>query len=113
MLHLTNLCSILKDIFLHKSKPILVGVLHRPSDKPEFIEYLNNLVKENNTSNTQECYLIGDFNVNLLSGNPYTVKKYLDLCFSHSIHKLIMEPTRTYQNTLRPHLTKLSFDQTL
>lgn len=49
---------------------MLVVVLHRPSDKPEFIEYLNNLLKENNTSNTQECYLIGDFNVNLLSGNP-------------------------------------------
>ena len=37
--------SILKDIFLPKSKQILVGVLHRPSDKPEFIEYLNNSLK--------------------------------------------------------------------
>ena len=28
------------DIFLPKSKPIFVGMLYRPPDKPEFIEYL-------------------------------------------------------------------------
>ena len=52
---------------------------------------------------------MGDFNVNLLSGNkmllvkqyydsysqaPSLVKKYMDLCFSHSLHQLIAEPAR-------------------
>ena len=112
--HKTSFCrnieSIFIDIFLPKSKPILVGVLYRPSDKPDFIEHLNNSLKESNISNTQECYLISDFNVNLLSGNdmilekqysdsysqaPPIVKNYIDLCFSRSLHQLIKEPTRT------------------
>ena len=112
--HKTSFCrnieSIFIDIFLSKSKPILVGVLYRPSDKPDFIEHLNNSLKESNISNTQECYLISDFNVNLLSGNdmilekqysdsysqaPPIVKNYIDLCFSRSLHQLIKEPTRT------------------
>ena len=32
----------LKDIFLPKSKPILISVLYRPPGKPGFIEYLEN-----------------------------------------------------------------------
>ena len=97
-----------------KSKPILVGVLYRPPDKPDFIEHLNNSLTESNISDTQECYLVGDFNVNLLSGNkmplkkqysdsysqaPPIVKKYIDLCFSHSLQQLIMQPTRTTEHT--------------
>ena len=97
-----------------KSKTILVGALYRPPDKPDFIEHLNNSLKESNISNTQECYLIGDFNVNLMSGNkmflkkqysdsysqaPPIVKNYIDLCFSHSLHQLIMEPTMTTEHT--------------
>ena len=58
--------------------------------------------------------LIGNSNVNLLSGNkmllysdsysqaPPIVKKYMDLCFSHSLHHLFMVTTRTteYSKTL-------------
>ena len=57
---------------------------------------------------------MGDFNIKLLRGNkmlldkqyydsysqaPHLVKKYMDLCFSHSIHQLIAEPTRTTKCT--------------
>ena len=70
-----NIESILTDIFLPKSKPILVGVLYRPPDKPDFIEHLNNSLKESNISNTQESYLIGDFNINLLSGKKMLLIK--------------------------------------
>ena len=105
-----------------KGKPILVGVLYPPPGKPGFIEYLNNSLKESTISNTQEFYLIGDFNVKLLSGNkmllkkqysvsysqaPPIVKNYIDLCFSHSLHQLIMEPTRTttkHTKTLIDHI---------
>ena len=34
--------SIFIDIVLPKSKPILVGVLYWPPDKPRFLEYLDN-----------------------------------------------------------------------
>ena len=91
-----NIESIFIDIFLPKSKPISVGVLHRLSDKPRLTEYLDYSLKESNISNIQECYLIGDFNINLLSGNkmlldkqynnsysqaPPLIKKYMDLSF--------------------------------
>ena len=116
--HKTSFCrnieSILIDIFLPKSKPILLGVLYRTPDKSDFIEHLNNSLKESNTCNTRECFLIGDFNVNLMSGNklvlekqysdPYSQaslisKNYKDLCFSHSLHQLIREPTWTTEHT--------------
>ena len=77
--HKTSFCrnneSIFIDIFSPKSKPILVGVLYRSTDKADFIEHLNNSLKESNISNTQEWYLIDDFNVNLLSGNKMLLKK--------------------------------------
>ena len=57
---------------------------------------------------------MGDFNVNLLSGNkmlldkqyydfysqaPPLVKEYMDLCFSHFLHQLIVEQARTTERT--------------
>ena len=56
----------------------------------------------------------GDFNINLLSGSslmldnkhydsfsqaPTLDKQYMDLCFSHSLHQLAAEPTRTAERT--------------
>ena len=86
-----------------KSKPILVGVLHRPPEKPRFIEYLDNFLKESNIFNIQECYLMCD----LLDKQYYDsysqasplVKKYMDHCFSHSLHQLTVKPTRTTERT--------------
>ena len=100
-----------------KLKQILVGVSYRLPDKLRLIEYLDNSLKESNISNIQECYLIGDFNVNLLRGNKMLldkqyydsysqasplVTKYMDLCFSHSLHQLIAEPTRTTDRSKTP-----------
>ena len=53
-------------MFLPKSKSILVGVLYRPSDKPDFIEHLNNSLKEKNIFNIQKFFLTGDFIVILM-----------------------------------------------
>ena len=95
-------------------RQVLVGLLYRPPDKLDNIENLNNSLEESNISNTQECYLIGDFNVDLLSGNkmllkkqyfdyyrqaPSMIKNYIDLCFSHSLHQLIKEPSRATEQT--------------
>ena len=116
--HTTHFCrdieSIFIDIFLRKSKPILKGVLYRLPNKLEFVEYHDNSFKESNICNIQESYHIGDFNVNLLSENkmllkkqysyfyshaPHLIKKYINLCFSHFLHQLIMEKTRTKKHT--------------
>lgn len=103
-----------------KPKPILVKVLNRQPDKPLFIEYLKNSIKEINISNIQKCCQIGDFNANLLSGNKKLWKKQYSDSFSQaplivkktfrylifSLHKLIMKPTRTteYTKTLIDHI---------
>ena len=42
------------DIFLPKSKPILVEVLCQPPNKPEFIEHLDKSLKENSIGNIQD-----------------------------------------------------------
>ena len=45
----------------------------------DFIEDLNSSLKESNSYNIQEFYLIGDFDVNLLRGNKILLKqKYSD-----------------------------------
>ena len=47
--HKPNFCgdtkSIFIDIFLPRSKPILVALLHWPPKKPEFIEHFDNSLK--------------------------------------------------------------------
>ena len=54
-------------------------MLYWPPDKPRFIEYLDNSLNESNISNIQEYYLMGEFNVNLLSGNEMLLdKQYCD-----------------------------------
>ena len=63
------------DILLPKSKSILVEVFYGPPNKPEFIEHLDNSPNESNICNIQECYLIGDFDVNLLRRNENAVER--------------------------------------
>ena len=45
-----SLCSntenIFVDIFLPKSKPILLGILYRPSDKSDFVKHINKVFTE-------------------------------------------------------------------
>ena len=53
----------------------MAGVLNQLPEKPDFIEDLNSSLKESNSYNIQECYLIGDFDVNLLRGNKIVLKQ--------------------------------------
>ena len=89
-------------------------MIYQPPDKSGFIEHFDNSLKESCISYIKEFYLMGDFNINMWSGDtmlldkqyydsysqaPHLVKKYIDLCFSHSLHQLITEPTRTTKHT--------------
>lgn len=119
-----RICCSIKSIFINtflpKPKPILIEVLHQQPDKPRFIEYLKNSIKEINISNIQKCCQIGDFHANLLSGNkklwkkqysdffrqaPLIVKKTFKFLL-FSFHKLMMKPTKTteYTKTLIDHI---------
>ena len=107
----SNTASIFVNIFLSKSKPILLGILYRPSDKSDFVKRINNVFKETGVlDKKEECYLLRDLNVNLILGKkeifsnksyrtngqnlPPLTKGYLDLCFSYSLEQLISIPTR-------------------
>ena len=62
----SNTESIFLDIFfLPKSKPILLGILYRPPDKSDFVKH-NNVFTEAGVLDKQECYLLGDLNINLI-----------------------------------------------
>ena len=62
-------------------------MLYRPPDKPDYIEHLNNSLKESNISNTQECYLIGDFNVNLfIEWKQNALGKQYSDSYSQALH---------------------------
>ena len=62
----SNTESIFVDIFLPKSKPILLGILYRPPDKSDFVKHINNVFTETGVLDKQECYLLGDLNINLI-----------------------------------------------
>ena len=62
-----NIEIIFINIFLPKSKLILIHVLYRPPGEPRLIEYLDNSLEKSNISNVQECYLLDVININLLS----------------------------------------------
>ena len=62
----SNIKSIFVDIYLSKSKSILLGILYRPPDKSDFVKYINNLFTETAALDKQECYLLGDLNIHLV-----------------------------------------------
>ena len=53
------------EIFLPKSKPVLIGTSYRPPDKYDLVNYLERTFSDTNVFESQECYLLGDININL------------------------------------------------
>ena len=60
-----NTESIFIEISLPKSKPVLIGILHRPSIKYDFVNCLERTFSDINIFESQECYLFDDININL------------------------------------------------
>ena len=60
-----NTESILIEIFLPRTKPVLIGILYRPTDKYDFVSCQERTFSDTNVFESQECYLLGDFNINL------------------------------------------------
>ena len=103
------------DILLPKTKPILVNILYRPPDKNDFAINFEKTFTGCDTLENQECYLLGDFNINLLHNGknlfgkkeytskmkslPFLIKEYLDFGYSYSLEQLISVPTRITENT--------------
>ena len=60
-----NTESIFIEIFLTKSKSVLIVILYRPPDKYNVVNCLERTFSNTNVFESQECYLLGDININL------------------------------------------------
>lgn len=112
--HKPNFCinteSIFREIFLAKSKPVLIGILCRSPDKYDFANCLERTLSDTDVFESQERYLPGDININLHPNDkkifrnesantinkkiPHLTRRYLELCFSNSLKQIITRPTR-------------------
>ena len=93
-----------------KFKPVPIGILYRPIYKYDFVNCLKRIFSDTNAIETQECYLLGDININLHPNDkkifrnestntinkkiPHLTRRYLELCFSNSLKQIITRPTR-------------------
>ena len=120
--------SIFVKTYLRKSKPILLGILYRPPSKSEFVRHIYNVFTETGVLDKQQCYILGDSNINLQFGKekklsatkvnringqnlPPLKNIYLDICFSFSLEHFFFIPNRvtSINATLIDHvLTKSS-----
>ena len=85
------------DIQLPKSKPILVGVLYRPPTTPGFLDRLTLAISKTTNFDSQEVYILGDLNINLLDKGTMTsngIKRYKEFCSLHGLKQIIKSPTR-------------------
>lgn len=94
-----NVEDVLESQFIEiKVKPnsVIVGIIYRPpNDKfTAFKESLNELLQKLDSQN-KKCFLMGDFNIDLLKSeeNPH-VHDFLNQMFSSSFYPLITRPTR-------------------
>ena len=82
--------------YFKKEKNIIISVLYHPpgTDLLSFNEYLNILLNTLKNENIF-CYLMGDFNINLLNYDRHKgTNEFMDLLHSYSFISLINKPTR-------------------
>ena len=111
----TDIENIFFDILLPNSKPILVGIIYRPPDQSGFLGKLTEAIKNTCKFDEQEVYILGDFNINLLSKETLCMRKpkyYSEFCSLHGLRQLLTGPTRITESTstLLDHILTNSAD---
>ena len=89
------------EICCPRSKNIIVGIVYRPPDQciNEFIKSNEALMLKISREN-KICYLMGDYNLNLMNYNTHQfTNEFLDSMFSSMFVPLITRPTRITSNT--------------
>ena len=83
------------EILLPKTRPILIGVCYRPPKDYKFFEKLENDLMNCDRLSDLECYILGDFNVNVMHNkNSGLTKCVSDVCDIFDLCQLISDPTR-------------------
>ena len=97
---LTHMSETLESIFIEikvpNQKDIIVGEIYRPpnSNAADFVESLNVLLTKNYLFH-KTCFIMGDFNLNLLNFNENTTcQEFLNVMLSLSYVPLTRKPTR-------------------
>jgi hypothetical protein len=87
-----------KSVF-NTNKNIVIGVIYRIPDKDVNIfntKFNNVLIDIKN--NNKLCYLLGDYNINLLNSNSHSqTQDFVDNCFTNGCIPMINKPTRITQ----------------
>ena len=100
----------MESLFLEVTGKVkyLVGVIYRPpnADIQDFMMSLEDVLDViTRTYGNTTCYIIGDFNINLLN-NDNRVQNFTNLLYLHSYLPVITKPTRVthHSATLLDHL---------
>ncbi|XP_031571341.1 uncharacterized protein LOC116305543 [Actinia tenebrosa] len=98
--------QILESIFIEIIRPhqrnVVIGVLYRPpnSNFQMFMNKLNEILPKF-SKEQKDCYLMGDFNIDLLKYQQQynNTNDFLDTMFSHAFLPIINRPTRITSHT--------------
>lgn len=85
-----------------KQQPIICGVIYRSpnptkSANDNFLIEMNLILKR--LQKSKFCYIMGDFNYNLLDTTSLNINNYIDMFYSNSFFPLIDKPTRICNTT--------------
>ena len=85
---------------MNSDKNIIIGTIYR-REHGSCQKFLEALEKSLSTicSENKICYLMGDFNLNLINHDNCNVKRLLDCTFSQYFFPVITKPTRIAKNT--------------
>ena len=103
--------KIFESLFINvkfKNKTITFGCIYRAPcndivSNSSFLDILNNTLKR---IKKKDCFLLGDFNYNILDCEKPQISDFVDQMFSNGFAPLINKPTRISQNntTLLDHI---------
>ena len=91
-----NIENIVLDMLVPKSKPITVGIIYKPPNQVGFVDHFNN-AQGKSPFQSNEIFLLGDFNINLFSEGHYVLKKdFKRLKEAQLKHRLLKSYVETF-----------------
>ena len=97
--------EVMESLFIEIIRPhersVIVGLIYRPPSQNvnDFVTRMNDILEKISRDN-KTCYLMGDFNLNLLNNeNHNATGEFLDGLYSHLFFPLITLPSRITSHT--------------
>jgi hypothetical protein len=104
-LHFSNLDSIdalFVEVINSQKKNSIVRVIYRPPNQSDINAFIHefNTITEKISRENKHCYLMGDFNINLMNYQKHNkTGEFLDSIFSNMLYPRITRPTRLTAHT--------------